>query len=112
MQLPAILKESRSGVLQGAIAGGLATALLGFNWGGWTEKHRQTTGCEGQYRHRGCPRPDVCRQVWTAANAALNMGSSKRSTRGSRIPTSRTAAGPHSRDDFTRPWYAQAVPDC
>jgi len=37
MRLPAILEgESLRRLIQGAIAGGLATAFLGFNWGGWT----------------------------------------------------------------------------
>ena len=36
MQLPAILEgESLRRLIQGAIAGGLATAFIGFNWGGW-----------------------------------------------------------------------------
>jgi hypothetical protein len=36
MQLPAILEgESLRRLIQGAVAGGLITALLGFNWGGW-----------------------------------------------------------------------------
>jgi hypothetical protein len=36
MQLPAILEgESLRRLIQGAVAGGLVTALLGFNWGGW-----------------------------------------------------------------------------
>jgi hypothetical protein len=37
MQLPAILEgESLRRLIQGAIVGGLLTAFLGFNWGGWT----------------------------------------------------------------------------
>jgi hypothetical protein len=36
MQLPAILEgESLRRLIQGAIVGGLATAFIGFNWGGW-----------------------------------------------------------------------------
>ena len=37
MQLPDILQpESRVRLGQGAIAGALATVLVGFGWGGWT----------------------------------------------------------------------------
>jgi hypothetical protein len=37
MQLPPILQaESLVRLLQGAFAGFLATAIIGFNWGGWT----------------------------------------------------------------------------
>jgi hypothetical protein len=37
MQRPAILEgESITRLVQGAIAGGLATIVIGFNWGGWT----------------------------------------------------------------------------
>ena len=36
MQLPAILEgESLRRLIQGAVVGGVVTALLGFNWGGW-----------------------------------------------------------------------------
>ena len=36
MQLPGILEgESLRRLIQGAIVGGLATAFIGFNWGGW-----------------------------------------------------------------------------
>ena len=36
MQLPAILEgESLTRLIQGAVVGSLATAFLGFNWGGW-----------------------------------------------------------------------------
>ena len=36
MELPSILQgESLTRLLQGAIAGFLATAVIGFNWGGW-----------------------------------------------------------------------------
>ena len=36
MELPSILQgESITRLLQGAIAGFLATAVIGFNWGGW-----------------------------------------------------------------------------
>jgi len=37
MQLPAILEgESLTRLIQGAVTGGLVTAFVGFNWGGWT----------------------------------------------------------------------------
>src|SRR5438034_1260999 len=37
MQMPSILQgESLSRLVQGAIAGFLATVVVGFNWGGWT----------------------------------------------------------------------------
>jgi hypothetical protein len=37
MQRPAILEgDSLTRLIQGAIAGCLATAFIGFNWGGWT----------------------------------------------------------------------------
>jgi hypothetical protein len=37
MQLPPILQaESRTRLLQGAVAGFLATVVIGFGWGGWT----------------------------------------------------------------------------
>jgi hypothetical protein len=36
MELPSILQgESLTRLLQGAVAGFLATAVIGFNWGGW-----------------------------------------------------------------------------
>jgi hypothetical protein len=36
MELPSILQgESLSRLLQGAVAGFLATTVIGFNWGGW-----------------------------------------------------------------------------
>jgi hypothetical protein len=37
MELPSILQgESRTRLLQGAVAGFLATVVIGFYWGGWT----------------------------------------------------------------------------
>jgi hypothetical protein len=37
MQMPAILEgESLTRLVQGAIAGFIATVVIGFNWGGWT----------------------------------------------------------------------------
>jgi hypothetical protein len=37
MKLPAILEApSVTRLLQGAVAGSLATMLIGFNWGGWS----------------------------------------------------------------------------
>jgi hypothetical protein len=37
MQLPSILQgESLTRLSQGAVAGFLATVIIGFNWGGWT----------------------------------------------------------------------------
>ena len=37
MELPEILQgESRTRLLQGAVAGFLATVVIGFYWGGWT----------------------------------------------------------------------------
>ena len=37
MQLPAILEgPSLTRLLQGAFVGFVATAIIGFNWGGWT----------------------------------------------------------------------------
>ena len=37
MQLPPILQgESLTRLLQGAVAGVLATVVIGFTWGGWT----------------------------------------------------------------------------
>ena len=36
MELPAILQgDSLTRLLQGAVVGFLATAVIGFNWGGW-----------------------------------------------------------------------------
>jgi hypothetical protein len=36
MELPSILQgESLTRLLQGAVAGFLATTVIGFNWGGW-----------------------------------------------------------------------------
>ena len=36
MELPSFLHgDSLSRLLQGAVAGFLATAVIGFNWGGW-----------------------------------------------------------------------------
>jgi hypothetical protein len=37
MQLPSILQgDSLTRLLQGAAAGAVATAIIGFTWGGWT----------------------------------------------------------------------------
>jgi hypothetical protein len=37
MQMPAILQgESLTRLLQGAVAGGIATIVVGFYWGGWS----------------------------------------------------------------------------
>jgi hypothetical protein len=37
MQLPSILQgDSLTRLSQGAVAGFLATVIIGFNWGGWT----------------------------------------------------------------------------
>jgi hypothetical protein len=37
MQLPAFLEgESLKRLIQGAVFGSVATAFIGFNWGGWT----------------------------------------------------------------------------
>jgi hypothetical protein len=37
MQLPKILEgESITRLVQGAVVGALATAVIGFSWGGWT----------------------------------------------------------------------------
>jgi hypothetical protein len=37
MQLPSILQgESLIRLIQGAVAGAVATMVIGFNWGGWT----------------------------------------------------------------------------
>jgi hypothetical protein len=36
MQLPSILQgDSLTRLLQGAVAGAIATVVIGFNWGGW-----------------------------------------------------------------------------
>ena len=36
MELPAILQgDSLTRLLQGAVAGAIATLVIGFNWGGW-----------------------------------------------------------------------------
>ena len=36
MQLPSILQgDSLTRLLQGAVAGAVATVVIGFNWGGW-----------------------------------------------------------------------------
>jgi hypothetical protein len=53
MQMPAILEgESLTRLVQGAIAGFIATVVIGFTWGGWTlestakqqsEKHASAT---------------------------------------------------------------------
>ena len=37
MQIPSILQgESLKRLLQGAVAGAIATIFVGFNWGGWS----------------------------------------------------------------------------
>ena len=37
MQVPSILQgESLKRLLQGAVAGAIATIFVGFNWGGWS----------------------------------------------------------------------------
>lgn len=35
MQVPSILQESLTRLLQGAAVGAVATIFIGFNWGGW-----------------------------------------------------------------------------
>jgi hypothetical protein len=37
MQVPSILQgETLKRLLQGAVAGAIATMVVGFNWGGWS----------------------------------------------------------------------------
>lgn len=37
MAIPSVLKgESLTRLIQGCVIGGIATMILGFNWGGWT----------------------------------------------------------------------------
>jgi len=65
MQLPAMLEgESRKRLMQGALAGALATAFIGFNWGGWMlESTAKQTRAGYQRRACGSSRPDLRRQV-------------------------------------------------
>ncbi len=47
MQLPAIFQgESLTRLMQGAFAGCLATAIIGFGWGGWMLGHTATKMAE------------------------------------------------------------------
>jgi hypothetical protein len=81
MQLPAILEgESLRRLIQGAIAGGLATALLGFNWGGWTLEStaKQLAVKDTSTAIVAVLAPMCADKFRTAANAALNMAQFKK----------------------------------
>jgi hypothetical protein len=76
MQLPAILEgESLRRLIQGAVAGGLATALIGFNWGGWMLEStaRQITVKDTSAAQVAVLAPMCADKFRTASDVTLNM---------------------------------------
>jgi hypothetical protein len=76
MRLPAILEgESLRRLIQGAIVGGLLTAFIGFNWGGWmtesTAKQRAVSDSSAALVAVLAP---MCADKFrSGSDAALNM---------------------------------------
>jgi hypothetical protein len=81
MQLPAILEgESLRRLIQGAVAGGLVTALLGFNWGGWMLEStaRQIAVKDTSAALVAVLAPMCADKFRTASDVALNMAEFKK----------------------------------
>jgi hypothetical protein len=76
MQLPPILQgESLIRLLQGALVGFLATAIIGFNWGGWTlESTARQMAEKSAIAARVAALAPMCADKFQqAADAKLNM---------------------------------------
>jgi hypothetical protein len=81
MQLPAILEgESLRRLIQGAIAGGLVTAFIGFNWGGWTTESnaRQAAVRDTSAALAAVLAPMCADKFRAASDAVLNMAEFKK----------------------------------
>jgi hypothetical protein len=81
MQLPAILEgESLRRLIQGAIAGGLATVFVGFNWGGWMleSTSKQIAVKDTSTAIVAVLAPMCADKFRTATNAALIMAEFKK----------------------------------
>ena len=76
MQLPPILQgESLIRLMQGALGGVLATAIIGFNWGGWTLEStaRQMAEKSANTALVTALAPMCADRFQQAADASLNM---------------------------------------
>jgi hypothetical protein len=76
MQLPPILQgESLIRLMQGALGGVLATAIIGFNWGGWTLEStaRQMAEKSANTALVTALAPMCADKFQQAADASLNM---------------------------------------
>jgi hypothetical protein len=76
MQLPAILEgESLTRLVQGAIVGGIATVIVGFNWGGWTLEStaKQTAEKNASAALVAVLAPMCADKFRAASDAAANM---------------------------------------
>jgi hypothetical protein len=81
MQLPAILEgESLRRLIQGAIVGGLLTAFLGFNWGGWTTQStaRQLAVSDTSAALVAVLAPMCADKFRNASDVAVNMAEFKK----------------------------------
>jgi hypothetical protein len=81
MQLPVILEgESLRRLIQGAIVGGLLTAFLGFNWGGWTTQStaRQLAVSDTSIALVAVLAPMCADRFRTASDVTLNMAEFKK----------------------------------
>lgn len=76
MQIPDMLQgESLKRLLQGAVAGFLATVVIGFNWGGWTlgSTARQMAEKSSNTALVAALAPICAEKFRNASNATLNM---------------------------------------
>src|SRR5947207_6933496 len=81
MQLPAILEgESLRRLIQGAVVGGLATAIIGFNWGGWMleSTSRQMSVRDTSVALVAVLAPMCVEKIHNASDAALIMAEFKK----------------------------------
>jgi hypothetical protein len=81
MQLPAILEgESLRRLIQGAIVGGLATAFIGFNWGGWMLEStaKQSAVKDTSAALVAVLAPMCADKFRTASDSALNLAEFKK----------------------------------
>jgi len=76
MQIPYMLQgESLKRLLQGAVAGFLATVVIGFNWGGWTlgSTARQMAEKNSNTALVAVLAPICAEKFRNASDATLNM---------------------------------------
>jgi hypothetical protein len=81
MEFPAILEgESLKRLLQGILVGSLATAIIGFNWGGWTLEStaRQMAEKSANTALVASLAPLCADKFRQAADASLNMSELKK----------------------------------